>query len=174
MNTLAELLLNEPTPMAIWAVLILLTLPALVVLANPDGVRNPRLALVEAATFVRGTGVRREQRRAVRVAEEARVVRYAQEIRVAATQAGEAVDRWQAHWQEAADRVDATLAAWQDADARWARSRTAAAFGAPWTPQSPAEYAARERFLHEQVRAAVVRDDLPAGAVDDALAGHAG
>ncbi|MDI6101922.1 hypothetical protein QLQ12_25215 [Actinoplanes sp. NEAU-A12] len=174
MNILAEMLLNEPAPMAIWATLMLLTLPALVVLANPDGVRNPRLALTEAAIFVRRTGERREQRRAVRAAEAVRVVRYAQEVRVAATQAGEAVDRWQARWRESADRVDATLAAWREADARWARSRAAAAFGAPWTPQSPSEYAARERYLHEQVRAAAARGDLPLTAVADALAGRAG
>ena len=174
MNLLAEMLLNEPAPMAIWATLMLLTLPALVVLANPDGVRNPRLALAEAATYVRRTGVRREERRAGIRAEAARVVRYAEEVRVAATQAAEAVDRWQAHWQEAADRVDATWAAWRAAEVRWARSRATAAFGTPWTPQSPAEYAGRERFLHEEVRAAVARGDLPASAIADALAGRAG
>jgi hypothetical protein len=172
MNILAEMLLNEPAPMAIWAALMLLTLPALVVLASPDGVRNPRLALLEAASFVRRHRERRDARRARRLAEAAQTARYAQEVRIAATRAAGAVDRWQAHWQAAADRVDATLVAWQAADARWARSRAAAAFGTPWTPRDPAEYASRERFLHEEVRAAVSRAELPVTALVDVLAGR--
>jgi hypothetical protein len=174
MNIFAEMLLNEPAPMAIWAVLMLLTLPALVVLANPDGVRNPRLALLETANFVRRHRERRAARRARWLAEVARTARYAQEVRVAATRAGEAVQRWQEHWQAAADRVDVTGEAWRKADARWTRSRTAAAFGVPWTPQDPAEYASRERFLHEEVRAAVSRAELPVTALADVLAGRAG
>ncbi|KHD78825.1 hypothetical protein MB27_01510 [Actinoplanes utahensis] len=168
------MLMNEPAPMAIWVVLMLLTLPALVVLARPEGVRDPRRALLETALFVRQTGERRAARRTQRAAEAAQTVRYAEEVRVAATQATEAVDRWQAHWQAAADRVDATSAAWQAASARWARSRATAAFGTPWTPRTPLEYAARERFLHQEVRAAADRGELPGAAVDDALAGRAG
>ncbi|MEU4624495.1 hypothetical protein AB0G04_31550 [Actinoplanes sp. NPDC023801] len=174
MNVLAEMLLNEPAPMAIWAVLMLFTLPALVVLANPDGVRNPRMALLETATFVRRHRERREVRRARRQAEVAQAVRYAQEVRVAATRAAGAVDRWQEFWQAAADRVDATGAAWREAGARWTHSRAAAPFGTPWTPQDPAEYAFRERFLHEGVRAAVARGELPATALADVLAGCGG
>jgi hypothetical protein len=174
MNILAEMLLTEPAPMAIWAALLLLTLPALVVLANPDGVRNPGNALLEAANFVRRTRRRRAERRAAEEAEAQAAVRYALEVRVAAAQAAEAVDRWQAHWRAAADRVDATWAAFRVADARRAHSRAAAAFGTPWTPQDPAEYAARERFLHEGVRAAVSRAELPVRALADALAGRAG
>lgn len=174
MNVLAEMLLTEPAPMAIWAALMLLTLPALVVLANPDGVRNPGTALVEAANFVRRTRRRRAGRRAVEAAEAQAAVRYALELRVAVAQAAEAVDRWQTHWEAASDRVDATWAAFRAADARRARSRAAGAFGAPWTPQDPAEYASRERFLHEQVRAAVSRAELPVSALVDVLAGRAG
>ena len=174
MNILAEMLLNEPAPMAIWVVLMLLTLPALVVLARPEGVRDPGRALLETALFVWQAGERREARRAQRAAEAAQAARYAEEVRVAATQATEAVDRWQAHWQAAADRVDATSAAWQAAGARWARSRATAAFGTPWTPRTPAEYAARETFLHREVRAAVDRGELPGEAADDVLAGRAG
>jgi hypothetical protein len=174
MNILAEMLLTEPAPMAIWAALMLLTLPALVVLANPDGVRNPGTALLEAADFVRRTRQRRAERRAAEAAEAQAAVRYALEVRVAAAQAAEAVDRWQAHWRAAADRVDATWAAFRAADARRVRSRAAAAFGTPWTPRDPAEYAARERFLHDAVRAAVSRAELPGSAPADVLAGRAG
>ncbi|MBO3739728.1 hypothetical protein [Actinoplanes flavus] len=174
MNILADMLLSEPAPIAVWAVLMVLALPALVVLASPDGVRNPRLELIETITWVRLTGRRRAERRARRAAEVAHALRFAGEVRVAATQAGEAVDRWQGHWQAAADRVDAALAAWQAADARWARCRATAAFGTPWTPQNPSEYASRERFLHDAVRAAADRGELPAAAVVGALTGGGG
>ncbi|GIE81453.1 hypothetical protein Aph02nite_74030 [Actinoplanes philippinensis] len=174
MNILAEMLLTEPAPMAIWAALMLLTLPALVVLANPDGVRDPVAALLEAVRFVRRTRRRRAGRRAAEAAEAQAAVRFALELRVAAAQAADAVDRWQAHWQAAADRVDAAWAAFQAADARLARSRATTAFGAPWTPRDPAEYAARERFLHEGVRAAVSRADLPVSALAAVLAGGGG
>ncbi|SDT69065.1 hypothetical protein [Actinoplanes derwentensis] len=167
MNILAEMLLTEPAPMAIWGTLMLFTLPALVVLANPDGVRNPHLALRDTANFVRLHRERQRERRARWEAETAQAVRYAQEVRVAATQAAEAVDRWQAHWQAASEQVDAAWSAWQAADARWARSRATAAFGAPWTPRNPAEYADRERFLHRRLRSAVSCGELPVTAPAD-------
>lgn len=173
MNLLAEMLI-EPAPMAIWVVLMLLTLPALVVLATPDGVRNPRMVLWETVTFVSRYRERRRDRIARRAAEVAQAVRYAQEVRVAATQAADAVDRWQAHWRAASDRVDAAWSAWRAADARWARARGTAAFGAPWTPRTPAEYVDRERFLHREVSAAVSAGELPATALDEVRTGHAG
>jgi hypothetical protein len=174
MNMLAEMLLTEPAPVAIWVVLMLLTLPALVVLASPHGVRNPRLALIETVTFLRKREERREQGRALRRQEAAQAVRYAEEIQVAADQAGYAVQRWHGHWEAAAERVDATWQAWQDAEARWARSQSTAAFGTPFTAQNPAEYADRERFLHRAVRAAADRGELAVDEVADALNGRGG
>lgn len=174
MNILAEMLLTEPAPAAIWITLMLLTMPALVVLANPDGARNPRVALRDTVTFVRSYPARQRARAERRAAEVAQSVRYAQEVRVAARRAGEAADRWQAHWESASERVDAAWTAWQEADARWARSRATAAFGTPSTPHDPAEYADRERFLHSAVRSAVSRGELPATAMDEALSGRAG
>ncbi|HWS36981.1 MAG TPA: hypothetical protein VN408_30095 [Actinoplanes sp.] len=174
MNIVAEMLLTEPAPAAIWITLMLLTMPALVVLANPDGARNPRVALLDTVNFVRRYPARQRARSARRAAEAAQAVRYAQEVRVAARRAGEAADRWQEHWEAASERVDAAWAARLEADERWARCRATAAFGTPSTPQNPAEYADRERFLHNAVRSAVSRGELPATAVDEALAGLAG
>lgn len=162
MNILAEMLLTEPAPMAIWVALMLLTMPALIVLANPDGVRNPGRALLDTANFVRRYRERRRVRRARQAADEAQAVRYAEEIRVAATQAAEAVGRWQSHWQETSGRVDAAWAAWRAAEAARDRVRATAAFGTPSTPQDPAEYADRERFLHQRLHAAVAGGELPA------------
>ncbi|MBG0563005.1 hypothetical protein [Actinoplanes aureus] len=168
------MLLTEPAPVAIWAILMLLTLPALIVLASPYGVRDPRRALIDSVAVLRLREERREAERARRSEEAAQTVRYAGEIRVAADQAGYAAERWQGHWEAAAERVDTTWRAWQAADARWARSQAAAAFGTPFTARNPAEYAARERFLHQAVRAAAERGELPAGAVADALNGRGG
>ena len=174
MNIVAEMLLTEPAPMAIWAILMLLTMPALVVLASPHNVRHPGRALIDTVGFLRRRAELRDEQRRQRAEAAAQDVRYAEEVRVAADQAGHAVRRWQEHWEAAGDRVGATFQAWQAADARWARSRSTAAFGTPSTTRNPAEYAYRERFLHMAVGAAVERGELPAGAVADALAGRDG
>ena len=174
MNIVAEMLLTEPAPMAIWAILMLLTMPALVVLASPHNVRHPGRALIDTVGFLRRRAERRDEERRQRSAEAAQEIRYAEEVRVAADQAGGAVRRWQEHWEAAGERVGATFEAWQAADARWARSRSAAPYGTPFTTQNPAEYAYRERFLHLVVSTAVERGELPAGAVADALNGREG
>ncbi|AEV82115.1 nucleoporin [Actinoplanes sp. SE50] len=116
----------------------------------------------------------RREERLRRETEAVRSVRYAEEVRVAAEQAGYAADRWQEHWEATAARVDAAFRAWQAADARLQRSRTAIAYGTPATEQSPAEYVDRERFLHLAVRAAAERGELPTSAVADALTGRGG
>ena len=43
-NVIAEMVLADLTPVYIWAVLIVLTVPAMLVLGNPHGLRNPRQA----------------------------------------------------------------------------------------------------------------------------------
>ncbi|MEU4560278.1 hypothetical protein AB0F72_18025 [Actinoplanes sp. NPDC023936] len=174
MNILADMLLTEPAPMAIWATLMLLTLPALVVLASPHNVRNPGRALIDTVGFLRRRAERRDAERLRRIEEAVQAVRYADEVGVAAEQAGYAAQRWQGHWEAAGEWVDAAWQAWQAADARWARSRATAAFGTPYTVKTPAEYAYRERFLHRAVQAAAGRGELPAVAVADALNGRNG
>ncbi|BAL86210.1 hypothetical protein AMIS_9900 [Actinoplanes missouriensis 431] len=174
MNILADMLLTEPAPMAIWATLMLLTLPALVVLASPHNVRNPGRALIDTVGFLRRRAERRDAERLRRIEEAVQAARYADEVGVAAEQAGYAAQRWQGHWEAAGERVDAAWQAWRAADARWARSRATAAFGTPYTPKTPMEYAYRERFLHRAVQAAAVRGELPVAAVADALHGRNG
>lgn len=174
MNILAEMLLTEPAPMAIWAALMLLTLPALVVLASPHNVRNPGRALIDTVGFLRRRAERRDAERLRRAEEASQAVRYAEEVRVAAEQAGYAVRRWHDLWTAAGERADAAWQARQAADARRARSRATAAFGTPYTPRTPAEYACRERYLHRVVAAAAERGELPATAVADARSGRNG
>lgn len=167
MNMVAEILLREPAPVAIWAILTLLTLPALLVLGSPAGVRNPWRALREPVEYLR------EQRRQRR-ADAAEADLYAEELRVAADRAELAADRWRERWEQTGERTDAAARAWLAAEERLTRSRAAAAFGTPASTPDPAEYAQRERFLHRAVWGAAKRDELPAGAVADAQAGRAG
>jgi hypothetical protein len=168
MNPVAEMLLNEPTPAAIWAALMLLCLPAVFLLASPQSLRHPRLALLDVVGAVRRRG---EVRRRLQ-AEAVETIRYADEMRVAADQAISAAQRWEQRRDRAAAQSAAAWQAWQDADSELTRLRAAAAWGNPWTAPTPAEYADRERYLHRVVRAAVGRGDLPETAIADALAGE--
>ncbi|WP_067494881.1 hypothetical protein [Actinoplanes sp. TFC3] len=168
MNIVADMLLREPAPVAIWGALILLALPALMVLASPVGLRRPRLALLHTARSVRA--LREERRRRVREAEE--VLRYAGELHVAAERAERGAERWQEHCADAEARVKQTWLDWQDGQSRLERALSAAAFRNPYTTPSPSEYASRERWLHQAVSAAAERGELPASAVADALAGR--
>lgn len=168
MNPVADMLLNEPAPAAIWATLMLLCLPALILLASPQGVRHPRLTLLQVAGTLRGRGEHRRRRRA----EVLETIRYADEMRVAANQAAFAAQRWQERRAQAEERATAAWTLWQDAAGELTRLRAAAAYANPWSASTPAEYAERERYLHRTVRAAAGRGDLPAAAVADALAGR--
>jgi hypothetical protein len=168
MNPVAEMLLNEPAPAAIWATLMLLCLPAVFLLASPHSLRHPRLALLDIAGAIRRRG---ETRRRLQ-AEATELTRYADEMRVAADQAITAAQRWQQRRDRAATHAATAWQAWQDADTNLTRLRAAAAWGTPWTAPTPAEYADRERYLHRALHAAVTRGDLPPTALTDAQAGH--
>jgi hypothetical protein len=161
MNPVAEMLLNEPTPAAIWAALMVLCLPALFLLASPHGVRHPRLTLLAAFGAVRRRGERRRRLRA----EALETIRYADEMRVAADQAVSAAERWQERRDEASAQAATAWQAWQQAGSELTRLRAAAAFTNPWTAPTPSEYAERERYLHRAVRAAADRGDLPPDAL---------
>jgi hypothetical protein len=168
MNVVAEMLLREPAPVAIWGALMLLALPALVLLASPVGLSRPRLAFLHTA---RTLGRLRAQRQ-VRLREAEGIVRYAGEVRAAAERAEHGAQRWLEHWETAEQRVKQLWLDRQDVQDRLERLRGAAAFRNPYTVPSPAEYAARERWLHRAVAAAAERGELPASAVADALAGR--
>ncbi|MFI7600233.1 hypothetical protein [Actinoplanes sp. NPDC049681] len=173
MNVVADMLLT-PAPAVIWATLMVLTLPALLLLGSPAGMRHPRQAARELVTAVRGHREHLRAERSRQAAEAARAQRYAEEVRVAADRAAATAERWQEVWQRSTEEVDAAWQAWLDADARLRRAVAAAAWGSPAPVPTCDEYAARERFLHRAVVAAADRGDLPAVAVADALAGRNG
>ncbi|GIF15832.1 hypothetical protein [Actinoplanes teichomyceticus] len=171
MNVVSQMLLADPVaPVAIWLVLVLVSLPALLLLASPQALRHPRLAALETLGVARR--YRHDRERARRRAAE--TVRYADEVRVAAARAHEAAGRWQRRWEQAEERCDSAWQAWQQAEQRVGRARAAAAFGVPGAARTAADYAARERHLHRAVRAAVERGDLPAAALTAAVAGRDG
>jgi hypothetical protein len=169
MNVIAEMLLTEPAPAAIWATLILLTFPALLLLGSPTATRHPRRAAQEWVAALR----RRDEERQAQAAEAAQAARCAEEIRAAADHAATSAERWQRLWKQSEDEMNAAWQAWLDADARLRQALTAAAWGTP-PVRTCEEYAARERYLHRSVAAAADRGELPAAAVADALAGRHG
>ncbi|MCY1145440.1 hypothetical protein OWR29_46190 [Actinoplanes sp. Pm04-4] len=170
MNVVAEMLLSEPAPMAIWATLMLLTFPALLVLGSPETMRRPRRAAREFVAALRGRSAEL-QRRTEEAAESAR---FADEIQVAADRADTGARRWQEAWERSEQELNDAYTAWLEADARLRTATSAAAWGTPWSVRTCEEYAARQRYLHREVTAAAERGELPADAVADALAERAG
>ncbi|WP_250035675.1 hypothetical protein [Paractinoplanes maris] len=169
-NVVAEMLLTDPAPAAIWATLWILTLPAMLLLASPQAMRNPWQTLCETFSVLRERGEKRRETALEALAAN----QFADEVRVAADRAALAAERWQERWETATDEVTEAWQAWLDADARLRGRLSGAAFGTPWSAQTPTEYVARERFLHKAVRTAVGHGWLPAAAIADALAGRAG
>jgi hypothetical protein len=169
MNVVAEMMLTEPAPLAIWVMLLLAAALSVVALAGVDGVRDPHLLLLDAVPFLRRWRARRAQRRE----DAAHAVRYAEELTVATARATRVAAQWREHAQRSEQQAVAAWQAWQDAQQRLTVIRAASAYPMP-AACTPAEYADRERFLHLAVRAAVSRGDLPAGTVAEAQDGHPG
>jgi hypothetical protein len=165
MTVVAQMLLTDSKPLVIWAILVLAAILAFAGLARPDAVRNLHPVLAAAG----GHADRRDHQRQQAV----HSVRYSGEVAVASERAAQAAARWHTHWQQTELRAGTAWQAWQDAEERLARLRTAAAFAMP-AARTSEERADRERFLHRTVRAAVDRGDLPPTALADALAGRNG
>jgi hypothetical protein len=165
MNVVAEMLLSEPAPLAIWAMLLLAATLSVVVLAGVDGVRDPHLWLVDSVPFLRRFRAERARKRE----EAAHAVRYADELVVATGQAARVAARWSELCQRSEQDAETAWQAWQDAEQRLTALRSACAYAMP-AAHGPADRADRERFLHVAVAAAVARGDLPA----EARAGRGG
>ncbi|MBG0564465.1 hypothetical protein [Actinoplanes aureus] len=100
--------------------------------------------------------------------------RYADEVSVAASRADDAAQRWQNCRRQAERHTDEAWHAWQEAEQRLTRTRTAAAFPAPYGFGTATEFADRERFMRRSVAAAVERGDLPATVMTDLTTGDGG
>nr|WP_221382478.1 hypothetical protein [Actinoplanes polyasparticus] len=165
------MLLTEPTPLVIWGSLLVMTVPAVLLLGSPHVLREPGRALRDLFAALHRARPARSSSRSQKALD---AVRFAAEVQVAADRAAVAAGQWRQRWEQAEEQQAADWQAWLDADARLRDSLAAAAFRSPWPTGTCAEYAARERFLHRVVAAAVERGDLPAAAMVDALAGRQG
>ncbi|MCP3782091.1 hypothetical protein NLX85_01735 [Micromonospora sp. A3M-1-15] len=155
-TVLYRFLTEVPEAAAIWSALLLLALGLLAVLIarperddGPDPVPDP---VAEEA------------------ARRADLRRYADEVAVAAAGAAQTARRRREQWLAAQDEADRSWRAYDEAEAAARRFAGAAALPAPHTPRTPAEYAARERWLHHAAMAAHWRGDLSARQLADVLA----
>ncbi|WP_328425634.1 hypothetical protein OG470_17540 [Micromonospora sp. NBC_00389] len=144
-----QFLTEVPQAVAIWSALFLLVLTVLAVLvARPERDR-PAVDPTPAPTA-----------REVAAAEAADLRRYAEEVAVAAAGAAQTARRRRADWLAAQEQVERAWAGYDEADTAARRFAGAAALPTPRTPRTPAEYAARERYLHRAAMAAYWRGDL--------------
>ncbi|WP_235944351.1 hypothetical protein [Verrucosispora sioxanthis] len=160
-TVLYQFLIEVPRAAAIWSVLLVLALGVLTVLVARPEPAGP----VEKTT----------DQDAVRAAtEEADLRRYAGEVAVAAAGAGQNAERRRTAWRVAQAELDRAWAAYDQAEAAARRLAGVTGLSAPRTPRTPAEYAARERWLHRAAMAAHWRGDLTARQLTDVLAHRSG
>lgn len=157
-TVLYEFLIEIPQAAAIWSALLLLALSVLAALiARPerapaaDAEQAPDPAAEEAARL-------------------ADLRRYADEVAVAAAGAAQTARRRRAQWLRTQDEADRAWRAYDEAESAARRLGAAAPLPAPRTPRTPAEYAARERWLHHAAMTAHWRGDLSARQLADVLA----
>ncbi|QGN49597.1 hypothetical protein ACN26Y_27090 [Micromonospora sp. WMMD558] len=152
MNTvLHEFLIDVPRATAIWSALLVLALTALtVVAARPERDQPAEPPPVDETVDLR---------------------RYAEEVAVAAAGAAQTARRRRDAWRTAQEEADRAWQAYDEAENAARRLTAAAALPTPRTSRTPAEYAARERWLHRAAVAAHWRGDLSARQLGDVF-GH--
>ncbi|MFI7577279.1 hypothetical protein [Micromonospora sp. NPDC049497] len=151
---LNEFLLDVPRATAIWSVLLVLALTVLTVLvARPEREQptdDPPAPPVEDLADLR---------------------RYADEVAVAAAGAAQTARRRREAWLAVQEEVDRAWTAYDEAETAARRFVGTGALPSPRTPRTPAEYATRERWLHQTAMAAHWRGDLSARQLSDVF-GH--
>ncbi|MFG1763885.1 hypothetical protein ACGFIH_11220 [Micromonospora parva] len=150
-----------PRAAAIWSTLFLLTLGLLTVLAARPERDRPADDPLPAAPAARE----------VAAAEAADLRRYAEEVAVAAAGAATTAKRRRAAWLSAQEQMERAWTAYDAADTAARRFAGVRALPTPRTPHTPAEYAARERYLHRAAMAAYWRGDLSMAQLGDVF-GH--
>ncbi|MFI0796365.1 hypothetical protein ACH4OY_27315 [Micromonospora rubida] len=144
---LYQFLVEVPLAAAIWSVLLVVALGVLTALvARPERAR-PAVGSAPPAVDP-----------AVEEATDLR--RYAEEVEAAAAGAARTARRRREAWLAAQDALDRAWQAYDEAEAAARRFSGAGALLAPHTPRTPAEYAARERWLHHAATAAHLRGEL--------------
>jgi hypothetical protein len=160
-TVLFTFLLDLPRAAAIWLVLIVIAmLPIAGLIARP-GRETPaqRLRLLEPAPRRTRPGTQFDE-----------LSRYAHEVAVAADRAACTARRRREEWLAAQVRAEASWQMFTTAHDAARRLAAAAVLPLPRTPQTPAEYADRERYLHRAAMAACSRSQLSILDLSDALA----
>jgi hypothetical protein len=140
-------LLDVPRAGVIWLVLVVFAALALagLVAAGPRPPRRPR-----------------RPRRPGPDPAALELTRYASEVAVAAGRAEQTAARARAAWVSTQDEAESAWQAYDRADAEARRLARTAGLPEPHTPQTPAEYADRERYLHRAAMAACAHSELSA------------
>ncbi|MFC0031609.1 hypothetical protein ACFFMM_18990 [Micromonospora chaiyaphumensis] len=155
-TVLYHFLTEVPEAAAIWSALLVLALGVLAVLvARPE---RDAAAEPPADPAAEEAALRADLRR------------FADEVAVAAAGARQTARRRREQWLAAQDEADRAWRAYDEADTAARRFTAAGALPAPQTPRTPAEYAARERWLHHAAMTAHWRGDLSARQLADVLA----
>ncbi|MEU8184118.1 hypothetical protein AB0B85_06455 [Micromonospora sp. NPDC049044] len=150
-----------PQAAAIWSALLLLALGVLAVLvARPERDRPTDDPSPAAPTA-----------REVAAAELLDRRRYAEEVAVAAAGAARTAQRRRDAWLTSQEAVERAWTRYDEADTAARRFAGCGALPTPDTPRTPAEYAARERYLHRAAMAAYWRGDLSMAQLSDVF-GH--
>jgi hypothetical protein len=121
-----------------------------------------------------GDWIAARERRTRLAAEAAELTRYAGEVAVAARRAAATAERHREHWRAASAGVQRSGAALDAAEAKVRRLAGAAAIPVPPLARTPAEYADRERYLHQAAMAACTHGQLSIYQLSDALAHRRG
>ncbi|MGW0434796.1 hypothetical protein ACWDV4_19945 [Micromonospora sp. NPDC003197] len=164
-SAMYHFLLDVPQATLIWLALMILAMLAIAGL-----VTRPSWNLSISGLRRRDAALRRQ--RLTAQAQEAN--RYAEEVAVAAERAEARARRCRSDWLTAQDEAEAAWQAYEKLDAQSARMTAAAALPVPRTPRTPAEYAARERYLHRAATAAYWRGEISVLQLGDVLAHRRG
>ncbi|SCL23765.1 hypothetical protein GA0070624_2796 [Micromonospora rhizosphaerae] len=155
-TVLYQFLIEVPRAALIWSGLLVLAVAVLAgLVARPEREAPPDAEPAPAA------------------AEEAQLAdlrRYADEVAVAAAGAAQTARRRREQWLAVQADVDRAWQAYDEAEDAVRRLAGAAVLPAPRTPRTPAEYAARERWLHHAAMAAHWRGELTARQLADVFA----
>ncbi|MEU3453773.1 hypothetical protein ABZ671_09240 [Micromonospora sp. NPDC006766] len=157
-TVLYHFLTSVPTAAAIWSILLVLALGVLTMLVTrPERPVDP------------GPDPAAEE-----AARRADLRRYADEVAVAAAGAAQTARRRREQWLTTQAAAERAWRAYDEAETIARRLAGAAVLPEPRTPRTPAEYAARERWLHRAAMAAHWRGELTARQLADVLAGRNG
>ncbi|NBE84516.1 hypothetical protein [Micromonospora rubida] len=158
---LYQFLVEVPLAAAIWSVLLVVALGVLTALvARPQ---RDRPAVDPAPPAVDPV-----------IDEATDLRRYAEEVGVAAAGAARTARRRREAWLTAQAALDRAWQAYDEAETAARRFSGAGSLPAPRTPRTPAEYAARERWLHHAATAAHLRGELSIRQLCDVFAHRGG